>query len=81
MYYSLQKTTLRRGGSYIESSKWLINKGATTNPKNEKDDKWFQYALALSLNYHKIKKKDLEKILKIKCKDIDFPSPKRLEKI
>ena len=27
------------------------------NPKNKKDDKCFQYALTLALNYNKIKKK------------------------
>ena len=74
LYYDLDKTTLTRGESYIESPKYLINKGATINPKNEKDDKCFQYALTLALNYNRIKKKDLEKILKIKWKDIDFLS-------
>ena len=33
------------------------NKRATINPKNKKDDKCFQYALTLSLNYDEIKKK------------------------
>ena len=74
LYYDLDKTTLTRGESYIESPKYFINKGATINPKNEKDDKCFQYALTLALNYNRIKKKDLEKILKIKWKDIDFLS-------
>ena len=32
---------LRRGGSYIKSPKWLENKRATINPKNEKDDNFF----------------------------------------
>ena len=73
LYYDLHKTTLRRGESDIESPKCLINKGATINPKNEKDDKCFQYALTLTLNYNRTKK-DLEKILKIKWKDIDFLS-------
>ena len=73
LYYDLHKTTLTRGESDIESPKCLINKGATINPKNEKDDKCFQYALTLTLNYNRTKK-DLEKILKIKWKDIDFLS-------
>ena len=42
LYYSLHKTRLRRGGSYIKSSKWLTNKRATINPKNDKDDNCFQ---------------------------------------
>ena len=32
--YSLDKTSLNRGGSYIDSPKWLKNKKATINPKN-----------------------------------------------
>ena len=40
------------------------NKKTTINPKNKKDDKCFQYALA-ALNYQKIKN-NLERISKIK---------------
>ena len=36
--YHLQKISLKRGKSYIESSEWLINKGATINTKKKKDD-------------------------------------------
>ena len=36
LYYDLDKTTLTRGESYIESPKYLINKGATINPKMKK---------------------------------------------
>ena len=52
--YHLHKISLKRCKSYIESSECLINKGATINPKNKKDDKCFQYALTLALNYNKI---------------------------
>ena len=31
LYYSLHKTTLRRGKSYTESPEWLRNKGPTIN--------------------------------------------------
>ena len=55
--YHLHKISLKRGKSYIESSEWLINKGATINPKNKKDNKCFQYALALVLNHNEIKRK------------------------
>ena len=41
MDYKLHKVSLKRGGSYIKSPEWLINKRATINPKNEKDDKCF----------------------------------------
>ena len=62
MDYKLHKVSLKTGGSYIKSTEWLINKTATVNPKNEKDDKCFQYAIALSLIYNKIKKKELKSI-------------------
>ena len=64
MYYDLDKTTLTRGESYIESPKYLINKWEKINPKNEKDDKCFQYALTLALNYNRIKKKRFGKNIK-----------------
>ena len=44
LYYSLNKVSLSRGESYIDSRKWLKNKKATVNPQNKKDDKCFQYA-------------------------------------
>ena len=79
LYYNLNKVSLSRGGSYIDSPKWLKNKKATINPKN-KDDKCFQYALTVALNYEKIKK-DPQRISKIKpfidqydWKEIDFSS-------
>ena len=33
LYYSLHKTSLNRGGSYIDSPEWLKNKRAKINPK------------------------------------------------
>ena len=38
--WNLNKISLNRGGSYIDSPKWLKNKNAAINPKN-KDDKCF----------------------------------------
>ena len=77
LYYNLTKVSLSRGGSYIDSLKWLKNKKETINLKN-KDDKCFQYALTVALNYEKIKK-DPQRISKIKpfidqynWKEIDF---------
>ena len=55
VYYNLNKIGFSRGGSYIDSPKWLKNKNATINPKNN-DDKCFQYALTVALNYEQIKK-------------------------
>ena len=37
LYYKLHKISLNRGRSYIDSAKWLKNKKATINPKNDDD--------------------------------------------
>ena len=34
LHYILYKTSLNRGRSHIDSPKWLKNKKATINPKN-----------------------------------------------
>ena len=54
LHYHLQKISLKRGGLYIDYPKWLKNKKATINLKNN-DDKCFQYALTAALNYQNIK--------------------------
>ena len=79
LYYDFNKISLNRGGSYIDSPKWLKYKKPTINPKNN-DDKCFQYAVALALNLDNIDNHP-ERISKIKpfidqynWKDIDFPS-------
>ena len=79
LYYNLNKVSLSRGGSYIDSRKCLKIKKATINPKNE-DDKCFQYALTVALNHEQIKNNP-ERTSKIKhfidqyyWKEIDFPS-------
>ena len=56
LYYKLRKIDLNRGRSYIDSPKWLKNKKVTINPKNMNDDRCFQYALTVALNYEEIKK-------------------------
>ena len=78
LYYNLNEISLSRGGSYIDSPKWLKNKKATINPKNN-DYKCFQYALTVALNFEQIKK-DPQRISRIKpfidqynWKEIDFP--------
>ena len=64
IYYNLQKISLKRkGSSYRDSPKWLKNKKATINPKNN-DNNCFQYALTVALNYQNIKK-DRQRISKI----------------
>ena len=64
LYYKLQKISLKKGRSYIDSPKWLKNKKATINPKN-KDDKCFKHAVAVALNHEQIKSHP-ERISKIK---------------
>ena len=49
-------------GLYID---WINNKRTTKSPINKKDNKWFQYAVTVALNYEKIKK-DPQTITKIK---------------
>ena len=79
LYYDFNKISLNRGGSYIDSPKWLENKKSTINPKNN-DHKCFQYAVTLALNLDNIDNHP-KRISKIKpfidqynWKDIDFPS-------
>ena len=55
MHYDFNKLSLNRGGSYIESAKWIKDKISTINPKNN-DYKCFQYAVTVALNCDKIKK-------------------------
>ena len=52
-YYNFNKTSIYRGGSYIDSPKWLKDKRSTINPKNN-DHKCFQYAATLALNFDNI---------------------------
>ena len=63
-HYNLHKISLNRGGSYIDSPKWVENKNAKIYSKNS-DDKCFQYAITVSLNHQNIKK-NLERITTIK---------------
>ena len=82
LYYDFNKISLNICGSYIsyiDSPKWLKDKRSTIKPKNN-DDKCFQYAVTLALNFDKIKK-DPQRLSKIKpfidqynWKDKDFPS-------
>ena len=64
LYYDFNKISINRGGSYIDSPKWIKNKKSTINPKNN-DYKCFQYAVTLALNLDKINNHP-ERISKIK---------------
>ena len=79
MSYHLHKISLRRGRSYTKSPKWVLNKRATINPK-KKDNKCFQYSIAVALNYQNIENHP-ERISNIKLfidqynwEGIDFPA-------
>ena len=79
LYYDLNKISISKGGSYIDSPKWLKDKKSTINPKNN-DYKCFQYAVTLALNLDEVNGHP-QRIAKIKTfieeynwKDIDFPS-------
>ena len=61
--YNFNKTSIYRGGSYIDSPKWLKDKKSTINPKNN-GLKCFQYAGTLALNFDNIDNHP-EKISKI----------------
>ena len=72
LYYHFQRIDIRRAESYIMSPDWIASKKATINPKNEKDNKCFQWSIISGLNYKKIKEKELKKILKFKRANTDF---------
>ena len=80
MNYDINKITINRGGSYIESPTWLRNKKCTINSQNKNDNNCFQYALTVALNYERIND-HLEKLSKItpfidqyNWSEINFPS-------
>ena len=82
IHYKLHKISLNRSESHIDSPKWLKNKKATINPKNN-DDKCFQYTVVVALNHEQIKSHP-GRIWNIKpfidqydLKEIDFPSNKK----
>ena len=82
LYYDLNRITISKGGSYIESPKWLKDKKCTINQKNN-DNKCFQYAATLALNINSIDKHH-QRITKIKpfidnynWNDIHFPAIKK----
>ena len=81
-FYDFNRVSISKGGSYIESPKWLKDKISTINQKNN-DNKCFQCATTLALNFNNIKK-DPQRISKIKpfidnynWNDINFPATKK----
>ena len=55
LYYEFNKISFNRGGSYIESAKWIKDKKSTINPKNN-DYKCFQYASTVALKPQRVSK-------------------------
>ena len=54
MDYKLHRVRLNRDGSYIKSPKWLENKKAVINPKNNDDDECLRWSIICALNYNEI---------------------------
>ena len=83
LFYDFNRVSISKGGSYIESPKWLKDKKCTVNQKNN-DNKCFQYATTLALNFNKIDKhpqryQELNLLLKITIGFIlIFPPPKKI---
>ena len=77
LHYHFNGIDIIRAESYIMSLDWIANKKATINPKNEKDNKCFQWSIISRLNYNKIKEKELKKIEKFRRVDTDFSSYQR----
>ena len=78
--YIFHKIDVKSSGSYIETPKWVKNKKATINPQNKDDDKCFQYAVTIALNYDRIENHP-ERVSKVKpfinqsdWSEINFPS-------
>ena len=72
MDYKLHRVRLSRGVSRIKSPKWLENKKAVINPKNN-DDEFLRWSIICALNYNEIMNKEFEDIFeKIKHEDKDF---------
>ena len=65
LHYKCYKINPNRSGSYIDLPDWIKNQKAAINPINKKDNKCFQYAVTVALNYEEIKK-DPQRITKIK---------------
>ena len=62
--YKLHRVRLNRGGSYVKSPKWLENKKAVINSKNENDDEYLRWSVICALYYNEIMKKEFKNISK-----------------
>ena len=83
LYYDFNRIRISKGGSYIESPKWFKDKKSTVNQKNN-DNKCFQYATTLALNFNKTDRNP-QRISRIKpfidnynWNDINFPATRKI---
>ena len=79
LYCKFHKINFRHGVSYIDSLDWIKQKSVSINPKND-DDKCFQYAATIALNFGE-NKNNRQRVSKIKpfidnynCEVINYPS-------
>ena len=79
LQYIFHKISLNRGGSYIDSPRWIKNKRVTINPQNN-DNECFRYAIIAALKYREIDSHP-ERTSKLRhfigsydWRDIKFPS-------
>ena len=56
MYCRCHKIHPNCDGSYIDSPDWIKNKKSIINSINKNNNKSYQYAVTVALNYEKIKK-------------------------
>ena len=82
LHIKFNQIDLIRGSSYIQSPKWVSNKKATINQKDN-DNNCFQYAITVALNHEEtgIHPEKISKILNHKdknnWKNINFPSQRK----
>ena len=57
LYYKCHRINFNHAGSYIDSPDWIKTKKATINHINKKDNKYFHYAVTVTLNYQEIHKR------------------------
>ena len=82
-YLQVVKTSLKRGGSYIETPEWIDKKKAIINPKNLNDNKCFAYSIIASALYDEIGR-DHNRVSKLKThmdyfhwNGINFPTQQK----
>ena len=56
LYNKCHKKYFNCIGLYIDFPYWIRNRKAAINPINKKDNKYFQYVIAVALNRDEIKK-------------------------